>query len=88
MRGPVSFRAKSACQKSYLTASSVLSPLHTLIFTLYNTLASIRHKVLCLRPLRHLSERLQPTTAAVETKDRKTDLAVRHAEKVFVVAAG
>jgi len=71
-----------------LTASAALSPLHTLIFTLYSTLASIRHKVLCRRPLRYPSERLQPTTAAVETKDRKTDLAVRHAGKGFIVAAG
>lgn len=84
----VSFTAKSACQKWYLTASTALSPLRTLIFTLYSTLASIRHKVLCLRPLSYPSERPQPTTAAVETKDRKTDLAVRHVEKGFMVAAG
>lgn len=43
----VSFTAKSACQKRYLTASTALSPLHTLICTLYSTLSSIRHKVLC-----------------------------------------
>lgn len=84
----VSYTAKSACQKWYLTASTALSPLHTLIFTLYSTLASIRHKVLGPRPLRYPSERLQPTTAAVEAKDRKTDLVIRPAEKGFMVAAG
>lgn len=78
----VSFSDQSACQKWYLTASTALSSLHTLIFTLYSTLASIRRKVLCLRPLRYLSERLQATTAAVETKARKTDVAVKHFEKI------